>query len=440
MHIKGSGGFDAEKFQKLVAMLDSPSTGEVANAFRLAIAELKKRLKFVDQTGSSAEAIKVQLECEAARLDLQKELNTAKRKGASSDELKAIIERLYRRISMLEEAASHASPSQPPEPDWAEEYMHEDPVQPEPPQQQPVQPKPVHETPAPDNFIHEDEYVDQDPAPKHHAVATIPLDASRRSAIGPAFIARLENLFPQRKTFWVALASVAILIEYVSIAPHPVAWALVLASAVLLILLASAAVWVICLTIGYGRDPFTWSIYHRSLWAPHQLLSMFFLVLAMLAVVFLPEAQVYWLLDEENDKLQNWIVYPACWAFVFAIVMHFDPTFFGKAPKPAPAPTAAVAHHTHHHRAHHVAFQLAGPAVVHASDGSPGSSDDNGSDWVLWPVAGIAVLFLIGSRNRAKARKQRAAAQEAAHIFTAPNVHGNAGYASKSDARKKGWL
>jgi hypothetical protein len=140
MHIKGSGGFDAEKFQKLVAMLDSPSTGEVANAFRLAIAELKKRLKFVDQTGSSAEAIKVQLECEAARLDLQKELNTAKRKGASSDELKAIIERLYRRISMLEEAASHASPSQPPEPDWAEEYMHEDPVQPGPPQQQPVQP------------------------------------------------------------------------------------------------------------------------------------------------------------------------------------------------------------------------------------------------------------------------------------------------------------
>jgi hypothetical protein len=50
-------GFDAEKFQKLVAMFDTPYAEEAVTAFRAAMAQLKKdRLRFCDRLVDAGEA------------------------------------------------------------------------------------------------------------------------------------------------------------------------------------------------------------------------------------------------------------------------------------------------------------------------------------------------------------------------------------------------
>jgi len=59
-------------------------------------------------------------------------------------------------------------------------------------------------------------------------------------------------------------------------------------------------------------------------------------------------------------------------------------------------------------------------------------------------LAGLCVVIgsLIGVRVAVSAeqKRKREKALRDAHTFTPPNVHGNAGEASKQDARAKGWL
>jgi hypothetical protein len=445
MHTKGASGYDADKFQKLVAMFESPEPPEATNAFRLAVLDLKKKLSAIDQTTL---AVKVQVEYEALRRDLQRQLTLANTSDRSGDEYETIVERLYRRISMVEESVSDAPPFQPSQPDPAEDY-------------------PGYEDAGYSTDFLTDDYLDehQNARSKDRPAA---LDPPHQSTLISGFIDRLKGL-PSLMTFYVVICviwSVSCLLYTYSLFSELGG----------VFLLLSAAVWVlistyrkygrdgvlikiclfldallIALMMALGRDPFTWASHQHALWwTPRPLEAYLVFLLSLAAIVWLPESWM-WLILEKDHKSQEWILWPGVMALVLAVVMYFDPSLFGKIPSPllvppvvAPAkvpPFATPPPAAHQkHKIHPIAFKLQSSSAVYVGDG-PAKSPTVQTGFIFWPFALLGGgLFLNGRRIHAKALKDRTAAQKAAHEFKAPNVHGQAGYASKSDARKKGWI
>lgn len=434
MSIKSGGRYDAERFQQYAAMFQSPEPPEATNAYRLAVLELKKKLAAIDQATLTA---KVQVAYEALRRDLQKELNLTNTSNRSGDEYETIIERLYRRISMVEESV----PNEPPIPDYGEE-----------------------EEEAPDaidrNYALDDDYLaSRQNARRNDRPAA--LDPPHRSTMTSGLIDRLKGL-PSVMTFYVVFCVIwsASALRYTYSLFSELGGVFLLLSAAVWVLIVTFRKYgrdgviikiclfvdalLIALTMALGRDPFTWPSHQNALWwSPRPLAAYLVLLLSLAVIVWLPENWM-WLVLEKDHKSQEWIIYPTAAAIVLCVFMYFDPSLFGKIPSPLlaprfPVPAAgstvaappAVVHHRKH-KAHPIAFQLNGPA----------KSQTVQTGFIFWPVAllGGGGLFLNGRRLRAKAVKDRTAAQKLAHEYKAPNVHGQAGYASKSDARKKGWL
>jgi hypothetical protein len=198
MNTKGGSGYDADKFEKLVAMFESPSAPEASNAFRLAVLELKKKLAAIDQTTL---AVKVQVEYEALRRDLQKELNLTNSGNRSAGIYNAIIEQLYRRISMVEETLSNAPHVDPPQPEPAEDYVHD------PPAYEYEMPEDdMHESQVHESHVHESEYVDEAPNPSQKTARPASLDAPHRSTMVADFIGRLYNTRRKKRFGWLWLS------------------------------------------------------------------------------------------------------------------------------------------------------------------------------------------------------------------------------------------
>jgi hypothetical protein len=103
----GGSGFDADKFRKLVRMFDSPYTEEAVTAFRLAVAELKKKqLRFCDRLVDSGEARELaEIECAKVRDELTRVLDQCARREADVDDAHEIIDRLHERIAAMEKRA-----------------------------------------------------------------------------------------------------------------------------------------------------------------------------------------------------------------------------------------------------------------------------------------------------------------------------------------------
>ena len=103
----GGSGFDADKFRKLVAMFDSDYTEEAVTAFRLAVAELKKKqLRFCDRLVDSSEARELaEIECAKVRDELTRVLDQCARHEADIDDAHETIDRLHERIAAMEKRA-----------------------------------------------------------------------------------------------------------------------------------------------------------------------------------------------------------------------------------------------------------------------------------------------------------------------------------------------
>jgi hypothetical protein len=103
----GGSGFDADKFRKLVAMFDSNYVEEAVTAFRLAVAELKKKQgRFCDQLVDSDEARELaEIECAKVRDELTRILDQCARREADVDDADEIIDRLHERIAEMEKKA-----------------------------------------------------------------------------------------------------------------------------------------------------------------------------------------------------------------------------------------------------------------------------------------------------------------------------------------------
>jgi hypothetical protein len=107
MAAQGGSGFDAARFRKLVAMFDSPYSEEAATAFKLALAELKKKQqRFCDQLVDSTEAEHAKAECARVRSELGRVLDRCEKSEAEASDLEEIINGLHKRIASMERSAA----------------------------------------------------------------------------------------------------------------------------------------------------------------------------------------------------------------------------------------------------------------------------------------------------------------------------------------------
>jgi hypothetical protein len=103
----GGSGFDADKFRKLFRMFDSNYIEEAVTAFRLAVAELKKKQgRFCDEFVDGDEARELaEIECAKVRDELTRILDQCARREADVDDADEIIDRLHERIAEMEKKA-----------------------------------------------------------------------------------------------------------------------------------------------------------------------------------------------------------------------------------------------------------------------------------------------------------------------------------------------
>ena len=126
MAVGGGGGFDEEKFRKLVAHFDNPSRQEAANAFKLALDELaKKNLRFSDVWMGAEEANRImekssglQTERDKYRAERDEALGRLSKRQAETADLEKVIDRLHEHIGELEQAAADQKPSPGGQDDW----------------------------------------------------------------------------------------------------------------------------------------------------------------------------------------------------------------------------------------------------------------------------------------------------------------------------------